>query len=121
MSVVDLACELNDATTLAEICAEMKAQSQGTLNGVLDYTEDKVVASDFRGKTCISVFDAGASTAPDGTFIKVWPGMTTSGLTPTSAWRGCAWPPGRPAINLIPHPWKASNIEGIQMQNAPVG
>ena len=56
VSVVDLTCELNSPATLAEICAEMKAQSQGALKGVLGYTEDKVVATDFRGETCTSVF-----------------------------------------------------------------
>ncbi|MBK7549344.1 MAG: aldehyde dehydrogenase, partial [Rhodoferax sp.] len=71
VSVVDLTCELNSPATLAEICAEMKAQSQGALKGVLGYTEDKVVATDFRGETCTSVFDADASIALDGTFVKV--------------------------------------------------
>ena len=71
VSVVDLTCELNSEATLKEICAEMKAQSQGALKGVLGYTEDKVVATDFRGETCTSVFDADASIALDGTFIKV--------------------------------------------------
>ena len=69
--VVDLTCELNNPATLAEICAEMKAQSQGALKGVLGYTEDKVVATDFRGETCTSVFDADASIALDGTFVKL--------------------------------------------------
>ena len=71
VSVVDLTCELTKAATLKEICAEMKAQSQGALKGILGYTEDKVVATDFRGETCTSVFDAEASIALDGTFIKV--------------------------------------------------
>ena len=71
VSVVDLTCELNSEATLKEICAEMKAQSVGALKGVLGYTEDKVVATDFRGETCTSVFDADASIALDGTFVKV--------------------------------------------------
>ncbi|OZA48216.1 type I glyceraldehyde-3-phosphate dehydrogenase [Polaromonas sp. 17-63-33] len=71
VSVVDLTCELNKEATLKEICAEMKAQSEGALKGILGYTEDKVVATDFRGETCTSVFDADASIALDGTFIKV--------------------------------------------------
>ena len=71
VSVVDLTVELNNAATYAEICAEMKAQSQGALKGVLGYTEDKVVATDFVGETCTSVFDADAGIALDGTFIKV--------------------------------------------------
>ncbi len=71
VSVVDLTVELNNAATYAEICAEMKAQSQGALKGVLGYTEDKVVATDFRGEVCTSVFDADAGIALDGTFVKL--------------------------------------------------
>jgi len=71
VSVIDLTVELNSPATYAEICAEMKAQSQGTLKGILGYTEDKVVASDFRGEPCTSVFDADAGTALDTTFVKV--------------------------------------------------
>jgi len=71
VSVVDLTVELNSPATYAEICAEMKAQSQGALKGVLGYTEDKVVATDFRGEPCTSVFDADAGIALDSTFVKV--------------------------------------------------
>jgi glyceraldehyde 3-phosphate dehydrogenase len=71
VSVVDLTVELNSEASYAEICAEMKAQSQGALKGVLGYTEDKVVASDFRGEVCTSVFDAEAGLALDSTFVKV--------------------------------------------------
>ena len=71
VSVVDLTCELNSEATLKEICAEMKAQSEGALKGVLGYTEDKVVATDFRGDVRTSIFDADASIALDGTFVKI--------------------------------------------------
>jgi glyceraldehyde 3-phosphate dehydrogenase len=71
VSVVDLTCELNNPATMAEICAEMKAQSEGALKGILGYTEDKVVATDFRGDTRTSIFDAEASIALDGTFVKI--------------------------------------------------
>ena len=71
VSVVDLTVELNSEASYAEICAEMKAQSQGALKGVLGYTEDKVVATDFRGEPCTSVFDADAGIALDKTFVKV--------------------------------------------------
>ena len=71
VSVVDLTVELNKEATYAEICAEMKAQSEGALKGVLGYTTDKVVATDFRGETCTSVFDADAGIALDTTFFKV--------------------------------------------------
>jgi glyceraldehyde 3-phosphate dehydrogenase len=71
VSVVDLTCELENPATYAEICAEMKAQSQGALKGILGYTEDKVVATDFVGETCTSVFDADAGIALDSTFVKI--------------------------------------------------
>ncbi len=71
VSVVDLTVELIKPATYAEICAEMKAQSEGAMQGVLGYTEDKVVATDFRGEPCTSVFDADAGLALDSTFVKV--------------------------------------------------
>jgi glyceraldehyde 3-phosphate dehydrogenase len=71
VSVVDLTCELEKPATYAEICAEMKAQSEGALKGVLGYTEDAVVATDFRGETRTSVFDANAGIALDSTFVKL--------------------------------------------------
>ena len=49
----------------------MKAQSEGALKGVLGYTEDKVVATGFRGDARTSIFDADASIALDGTFVKI--------------------------------------------------
>ena len=71
VSVVDLTVELEKPATYDEIKAEMKAQSEGALKGVLGYTEDKVVATDFRGDTRTSIFDADAGIALDSTFIKV--------------------------------------------------
>jgi glyceraldehyde 3-phosphate dehydrogenase len=71
VSVVDLTVELSSAATYAEICAEMKAQANGAMKGVLGYTEEKVVSTDFRGESCTSVFDAEAGMALDGTFVKV--------------------------------------------------
>ncbi|MDO9236271.1 MAG: type I glyceraldehyde-3-phosphate dehydrogenase [Aquabacterium sp.] len=71
VSVVDLTVELNTETTYADICKAMKAASEGAMKGVLGYTEDKVVASDFRGESCTSVFDAEAGLALDSTFVKV--------------------------------------------------
>ena len=71
VSVVDLTVELLKEATYKEICAEMKAQSEGALKGVLGYTEDKVVATDFRGDARTSVFDADAGIALDSTFVKV--------------------------------------------------
>ena len=72
VSVVDLTVELNKDASYDDICAAMKAASQsGDLKGVLDYTEDKVVSTDFRGRSTPSIFDAGAGIALDGSFIKV--------------------------------------------------
>jgi len=71
VSVVDLTVELEKPATYAEICAEMKAQSEGPLKGILGYTEDKVVATDFRGDARTSIFDADAGIALDPTFVKL--------------------------------------------------
>ncbi|HVZ46980.1 MAG TPA: type I glyceraldehyde-3-phosphate dehydrogenase [Ramlibacter sp.] len=71
VSVVDLTCELDRPATYAEICAEMKSQSEGALKGVLGYTEDKVVATDFRGDPRTSIFDADAGIQLDPTFVKL--------------------------------------------------
>ena len=71
VSVIDLTVELVQPATYAEICAEMKAQSQGAMKGVLGYTEDKVVSTDFRGEPMTSVFDADAGIALDSTFVKI--------------------------------------------------
>ena len=71
VSVVDLTVELNTETTYAAICAAMKAAAEGPMKGVLGYTEEKVVSTDFRGESCTSVFDADAGMALDGTFVKV--------------------------------------------------
>lgn len=71
VSVVDLTVELVKEASYKEICAEMKAQSEGALKGVLGYTEDKVVATDFRGDARTSIFDAEAGLALDSTFVKL--------------------------------------------------
>ena len=71
VSVVDLTVELHNEASYAEICAEFKAQSEGPLKGILGYTEDKVVATDFRGDARTSIFDADAGIALDGTFVKL--------------------------------------------------
>ena len=71
VSVVDLTVELNSAASYADICAAMKAASEGELKGVLGYTEEKVVATDFRGNSAPSTFDAEAGIALDETFVKV--------------------------------------------------
>ncbi len=71
VSVVDLTVELNKEASYKDICAAMKAASEGAMKGVLGYTEDKVVSTDFRGEAMTSVFDAEAGIALDSTFVKV--------------------------------------------------
>jgi len=71
VSVVDLTVQLQRPASYADICSEMQAQSQGALRGILAYTEDAVVGSDFRGESCTAVFDAGAGIALDSTFVKL--------------------------------------------------
>ena len=71
VSVVDLTVELNKAASYEEICAAIKAASEGSMKGVLGYTEEKVVSTDFRGEACTSVFDAEAGIALDSTFVKL--------------------------------------------------
>ena len=74
VSVVDLTVELEKEADYKDICAAMKAASEGAMKGVLGYTEDKVVATDFRGDARTSIFDADAGIALDDNFVKlvVW-------------------------------------------------
>jgi glyceraldehyde 3-phosphate dehydrogenase len=71
VSVVDLTVELKQDTTYEQICAAMKAASEGPMKGVLGYTQEKVVSTDFRGDARTSIFDADAGIALDGTFVKI--------------------------------------------------
>jgi len=71
VSVVDLTAELKTETTYEAICAAMKAASEGPLKGVMGYTAEKVVSTDFRGESCTSVFDADAGIMLDPTFVKL--------------------------------------------------
>jgi len=71
VSVVDLTVELLKEASYDDICKAMKAASLGPMKGVLGYTEDKVVSTDFRGEAMTSVFDADAGIALDKTFVKV--------------------------------------------------
>ncbi len=71
VSVVDLTVELNKEATYDDICKAMKAASEGALKGVLGYTEEKVVSTDFVGNSAPSTFDVDAGIALDKTFVKV--------------------------------------------------
>ena len=71
VSVVDLTVELNKEASYEDICAAMKKASEGALKGVLGYSSDAVVSTDFRGEVCTSVFDQEAGIQLDKTFVKV--------------------------------------------------
>ena len=71
VSVIDLTVELENDASYDDICAAMKEASEGAMKGVLAYTEDKVVSTDFRGEACTSTFDAEAGIAMDGSFVKL--------------------------------------------------
>jgi glyceraldehyde 3-phosphate dehydrogenase len=70
VSVVDLTCELARPARFEEVCAAMRAAAEGPLKGILGFTMDKDVSTDFRGESCTSVFDADASIMLDPTFLK---------------------------------------------------
>ena len=71
VSVVDLTVNLAKPASYEEICAEMKKASEGSLKGILGYTEDQVVSSDFLGDARTSIFDAKAGIQLTDTFVKV--------------------------------------------------
>ncbi|HEX7688828.1 MAG TPA: type I glyceraldehyde-3-phosphate dehydrogenase [Burkholderiaceae bacterium] len=71
VSVIDLTVELNKEASYEDICNAMKAASEGAMKGVLGYTDEKVVSTDFRGEARTSVFDADAGISLDKTFVKV--------------------------------------------------
>lgn len=71
VSFVDLTAELNTPATYAEICAAMKEASEGELKGVLGYTNEPLVSTDFRGDARTSIFDEKAGIQLDPTFVKV--------------------------------------------------
>ena len=71
VSVVDLTVELNKEASYEDICAAMKAASEGELNGVLGYTSEANVSTDFRGDSHPSIFDENAGIALDPTFVKI--------------------------------------------------
>ena len=71
VSFVDLTCELNTAVSYEDICKAMKEASEGELKGVLGYTDEAVVSTDFRGDARTSIFDVKAGIQLDPTFVKV--------------------------------------------------
>ena len=91
VSVVDLTVNLAKPATYAEICEVMKAASEGELKGILGYTEDDVVSSDFLGDPRTSIFDAKAGIALTDTFVKV------------VSWYDNEWGYSNKLLNLIEH------------------
>ena len=71
VSVVDLTVRLEKAATYDEICAAIKAASEGPMKGILEYVDDEVVSSDFRTDAHTSIFDAKAGIALNGNFVKL--------------------------------------------------
>ncbi len=91
VSVVDLTVNLEKPASYDEIKAAMKAASEGAMKGILGYTEEAVVSTDFVGESCTSVFDAGAGIALTDTFVKVM------------AWYDNEWGYSCKCLDLIAH------------------
>lgn len=91
VSVVDLTVNLKKAASYEEICAAMKKASEGELKGIVGYTEDEVVSSDFIGDSRTSIFDVKAGIALTPTFVKL------------VAWYDNEWGYSCKVINLIEH------------------
>lgn len=91
VSVVDLTCRLEKAATYEEICKVVKAASEGDMKGVLAYTEDEVVSSDFIGCANTSIFDAKAGISLNGNFVKL------------VSWYDNEWGYSNKVVELIQH------------------
>jgi glyceraldehyde 3-phosphate dehydrogenase len=91
VSVVDLTVNLEKATSYEAVKAAMKAASEGAMKGILGYTEDEVVSTDFLGESCTSIFDAGAGIALTDTFMKL------------VAWYDNEWGYSCKCVDLIRH------------------
>ena len=91
VSVVDLTCRLEKAASYAEICAAVKAAADGDLKGILGYTEDEVVSSDFIGEARTSVFDAKAGISLNDNFVKL------------VSWYDNEWGYSNKVVDLIAH------------------
>ncbi len=97
VSVVDLTVNLAKPATYEEVCAAMKEASEGELKGILGYTEDPVVSSDFLTDPHTSIFDKGAGIALTDTFMKV------------VAWYDNEWGYSNKVLDLIEHMYKVDN------------
>ncbi len=91
VSVVDLTVNLERPSSYEAVKAAMKAASEGPMRGILGYTEDEVVSTDFLGESCTSIFDAGAGIALTETFMKL------------VAWYDNEWGYSCKCVDLIRH------------------
>ena len=99
VSVVDLTVNLEKPATKADICAAMKAASEGELKGILGYTEDAVVSSDFLGDARTSIFDANAGVYLTDTFVNVF------------SWYDNEWGYSNKVVELIEHMYSVDHAE----------
>ena len=99
VSVVDLTVNLAKPATYAEICEVMKEASEGELKGILGYTDEAVVSSDFLGDARTSIFDAGAGIALTDTFVKV------------VSWYDNEWGYSNKVLDLIKHMYSVDNAQ----------
>lgn len=97
VSVVDLTVQLKKKTSYQEICSAVKKASETNLNGILGYTDDAVVSTDFVGEYCTSVFDASAGIILDDNFVKL------------IAWYDNEWGYSNKILDLILHMNKVDN------------
>ncbi len=91
VSVVDLTCRLEKGATYEQIKAAVKAAAEGPMKGILAYTEDQVVSSDFIGESCTRIFDADAGISLNDHFVKV------------VAWYDNEWGYSNKVLDLIAH------------------
>jgi glyceraldehyde 3-phosphate dehydrogenase len=91
VSVVDLTCKLSKPASYEDIKTAMKAASEGELKGILGYTDEEVVSSDFIGESLTSVFDAKAGIALNDTFVKL------------VSWYDNEWGYSNKVLDLIAH------------------
>ncbi|MCL2621488.1 MAG: type I glyceraldehyde-3-phosphate dehydrogenase, partial [Firmicutes bacterium] len=91
VSVVDLTCKIDKAATYEEICAEVKRASQKEFKGIVSYTEDAVVSSDFNGDSHTCIFDAKAGIGLNSNFVKL------------VAWYDNEWGYSVKTVDLIAH------------------
>jgi len=97
VSVVDLTVRLEKSATYQQICEAVKAASQGPLKGIIGYTEDEVVSTDFLGDTRSSIFDAKAGIALNNNFVKL------------VAWYDNEWGYSNRVVELLVHVAKKSS------------